>query len=603
MKKKSKLRNSKQTKKASWFSSISTPMKVIGGSLLAALLGVLWWWLGISIRELDTIWLNTPIRVYNPSIMSYRDRNAAFHYALSPELDLAKLTGKKNTEIMGKIEKAETPATLDGSFEIIFDIESAVEVYQVNIESIDLEIVYSPLLGATNIEETIPGLGGGGYRDYRVKLTPENGKRISDNTTIYPATLDILNNSEKIDYIYVRPGERETIRVSGVLDKTGNFSITPLINYAYKDKKGTLRAETLRIVYPQKYQYWYWNIDPDGMTQSFQGSDIILDTQSNFIGLLNPQSQPSQIPLAKEKWIVFETLVSAGDTRYFVIDTNGEHLTLLSQWGTNVENIDWLPDGRLYFETVSYVIENDIAIPKVFDPATMLVSEADESAKQSISQHIYSNCITASECVESYTEDTNGDGKRDYNDKTHIYLVDNQDTPIKQIGFSQYNQTYVSLSSNKDWVAFVDGERLCGESRKDPQAIFAMLIDGSNLKRVSYSAGWYRDLFWSPNGRLIAFASYRPTPPNDYIDCLSGPSLPFNAYVMDVETGTEIQLTSDGGYDISGWTSDNNWVLLSGEKLSFVKRDGSYIYDIFFPFVDIVRFDDYSEVSFALLQP
>jgi len=87
-------------------------MKALGGSLLAALFVILWWWLGISTRELDTIWSKIPIRIYNPSIMSYRDGNAAFHYALSSNLDLAELTGKKNTEIMEIIKKAETPATL-----------------------------------------------------------------------------------------------------------------------------------------------------------------------------------------------------------------------------------------------------------------------------------------------------------------------------------------------------------------------------------------------------------------------------------------------------------------------------------------------------------
>ena len=85
--------------------------------------------------------------------------------------------------------------------------------------------------------------------------------------------------------------------------------------------------------------------------------------------------------------------------------------------------------------------------------------------------------------------------------------------------------------------------------------IYVMDADGGNQRRLTNNPGNDVSPSWSPDGKRIAFVSYRDNPGNSEI------------YVMDADGGNPQNLTNNPGRDISpSWSPDGKRIAFSSDR-------------------------------------
>jgi len=83
--------------------------------------------------------------------------------------------------------------------------------------------------------------------------------------------------------------------------------------------------------------------------------------------------------------------------------------------------------------------------------------------------------------------------------------------------------------------------------------IFSAAVDGSHLRRLTYSKGYDAECAYSPDGRQIVFCSDRGGNPN--------------LYIMDADGGNVRQLTHEKGYNGGPFFSpDGRWVVYRSDR-------------------------------------
>jgi len=139
---------------------------------------------------------------------------------------------------------------------------------------------------------------------------------------------------------------------------------------------------------------------------------------------------------------------------------------------------------------------------------------------------------------------------------TEIYVMNADGSEQKNLTNNPAQDKYPSWSPDGKKIAFVSDKE---GTNIVPNAIYVMNTDGQDIRRLTYSdIGSFVSSFpsWSPNGKRIAFHSYRDRN--------------HDIYVMKADGSEQKNLTNNPAYnDHPFWSPD-------GKKIAFISlRDGS----------------------------
>ena len=594
---------------------LRTVVVVIATSLFVTLLGFGWWWLGLTpdTTDLQPLSAQIPIRVYHAGIVPPNEPSVNAYYAFpnapAPGITIQAYTLEESDAVLQSLIPEYIPVTRDGWVTITLDVENVVSNYQVNIDTVKIEVERTDVQKIENVYYVPPGLGGGAAREYELILANETGQIDYTGVEVYETQLKI--NGDTVDYIFVLPGDREKLDVSIQLDIPGNYVLTPLIEYSFRENTNVVRAQTYPILYPRHYQLWMWdqeggscqNQECVGGGEKLITNSIVMDTQNPTITLLNPSKLLSKPCFQSKTWIAFESSMATFGylNRLFTIRTDGTGLRMASDKNLhNVErNLAWLENGLLFvsdpdsywdqhqnqFDLNEYVFDplsGDVSI----EPPTVITFSSLLSGTASCTED-QKACVYAER-----NDDTNGDGLIDSDDLRQIYWRQNEQT--RRLGFSTIEEQYEPIVSvDGHMIAFIQGTGLGGGcSVDDVQNIYVMQNNGAGVRKITNEPGYYRDLSLSPDGRFIAFLSARSTNNPDGLVCYGSH---FDVFVIDLVNGEEVQLTQGSRLGADPRWSIDNWMLIGGDRLTITSTDGNCSQDIFIPPV--------GDVSNILLQP
>jgi hypothetical protein len=601
--------------------------KVIGASLFTLALGSLLWWLGLSPETSGWVPLRAtvPIRLYQKSIYppNYYEPGGWYGFPNAPD-DEQVISAKDYEEankLLQKLIPGYIPVTLDGWVHITFDVENIAPSYQVNIDSVQIKITRKPESNPENLYFEPPHLGAGDWREFELTLNPASLISMEEGVEIYQAKMKSDNN--EVDYIYVRPGERETFDISIKLDHPGSFELTPIINYSFHDKQSTLQSNSYTVIYPQKYRLWYWESDPQtcsgdvctGGGGTLVSNHIILDTQSNNIEIEGQTKITGATACFSErKWIAFESsMITFGYlNRLFLIDTMGDQLRPVSvnDLHSSKRKLAWLASGQLLVDELGwdFSILDNVEYNFVVNPATL---EKVEQGGEGDAEILNSNYLEKHKacfsnglgCVENKADsDTNGYNGIDSQDLQHLF-INRGDSQTRLAFVPDQEQIYPVVSPDDNWIAYIQKNEIknkCG-GISYVEGIAVVGPDDSGQRQIRDFDGWYQNLLWSPDSKYLVYSSYRPSNGVEELgqDCSTSN---YHVYMLNLESGLEWELTHyDDEYsffDIS-WSSDGKWLLIGGKRLTITSNDGSCSQDIFIP----PLYSKWTSISNILLQP
>ncbi|HHI30520.1 MAG TPA: hypothetical protein ENL17_02250, partial [Candidatus Methanoperedenaceae archaeon] len=312
-------------------------IKVICASLFAAVLSLLWWWLGLSPNTSD--WqpagASVPIRMYDMgSSLSTVLEECCCWYQLPYPPERGQVIVAKSKEERHEINKElfpeVVPATRDGVVVFRFDVENIANRFQVNIESVHIKAVREDIRDTEDLYHfPVWGLGGGGVRHYELSLNPLQGQLQDNGTRIYKAVLS--SKDAEVDYIFLKPGERESLEIEIKIATPGKYTLTPIVNFSFRECSSSIMANPYQVLYPRRYRTWIWESGSSEYESVLMSNNLVVDTQTNDIQMEIPSQQLSQPCLNEHKWIFFtSSMIKSGVLQDpFLVDASGNRLKLL----------------------------------------------------------------------------------------------------------------------------------------------------------------------------------------------------------------------------------------------------------------------------------
>ncbi len=251
--------------------------------------------------------------------------------------------------------------TFTGELSFYFDLENTASTYEIIINSIDLAVQQEQPDAVTNLMFLPPGSGGGGYTRYGVSLYSSSPISESGNTKIQPSKLVSGDGKQIFDTLSLLPTEREFIRVDLLLSGPGKYSITPIINYSFREKPASVYASTFKIIYPRSYEGW----SNDQGQGTMRSSNMIVDLQTGRINyvpaslILQKDCLPTKGQIAFSSSML--TFGSLGNV--FIYDFSDNNIYQLSPFSfTSDENVT-LQDGRELVGVWGYDMQLNRNIP------------------------------------------------------------------------------------------------------------------------------------------------------------------------------------------------------------------------------------------------
>ncbi len=160
--------------------------------------------------------------------------------------------------------------------------------------------------------------------------------------------------------------------------------------------------------------------------------------------------------------------------------------------------------------------------------------------------------------------------KRDGN--AEIYTMNSDGSNQTRLTFNETSDSAPVWSPNGRQIAFHsyrDGEQ-------KPE-IYVMDTDGSNQRRLTHHPGIDGYAYWSPDGAQIAFNSTR--------DAKEG-ERKLEIYVMDTD-GTNVKQVTDVGFaSRPRWSPDGEWILFEAGQIYAIRPDGTGLWQVSNPRID-----------------
>lgn len=486
------------------------------------------------------------------------------------------------------------PVTLDGEVLFRFDVEMVASRFELIIDAVRFKVETNTMKDPEDVIYLPLAQGGWEIRQYELDLASQPVTS-SDGVRIYEAI--IQSHGEPIQGVTLKPGERESLEVVVDLDKPGAYTLTPIFHYRFRDESLTLEADSYHFIFPHRYRVWsLWS--PHQGDWGIGTHNIMADTQSSKIQMPELPGQTASACLSSPHWIAFESsmITYGGDqlNRLFLIDTQAQDLEMIMPQDQQMYSryLEWTNDHKLLIGEPVWIEELMDQVPEVrsLDPqdGKIEVIESDElpALEAAFCDPWPEICLKGgSGCiVGGFHYDTNGDGQVNGQDPVGIYLQQND--RLTWLGPSTTrDRAYPALSPDETWIAYVEGKVLYGYwgpcGSPGGQNVYVMPLDGGEPRQITDAFGWYRNPTWSPDGRYLAFESARLADNGGELVC--DQSI-YHIYVIDLETGKEMQLTSGPSSDYQPrWSADGQWVLAGGDRLSLSRRDGSCTQDVFVP--------------------
>lgn len=263
---------------------------IMGASLIGAVLVFLYYWLGLdpSTTEVQPLGASIPIRIYSGGVESMIFQHADIWAAFKSPPSVG-----MTPEEVSAIEDWDTTVTLTGELSFRFDLESIAAKYEVIVNSIDLAVKRNEPQDLTPLMFLSPGLGGGGFAIYELNLSKASPISTVGDTRIYRTQLASVDG-QAFSFVTLTPAERESVRVDLLLDKEGLYTITPIINYSFRERSESLYADTQKIIYPRLYIGWSngWQDEP------MRPSNVLVNPRTGQVTNLgdSPETNRSCLP-------------------------------------------------------------------------------------------------------------------------------------------------------------------------------------------------------------------------------------------------------------------------------------------------------------------
>lgn len=340
---------------------------IAGASLIGTLLVFLYYWLGLdpSTTEIQPRNASIPIRIYSGGVESM-----VFQYSgIWAPFKSPPSEGLPPEEVSAIIDW-DTNVTLTGELTFRFDVESVAAKYEVIINSIDLAVKRDEPQDITPLMFLAPGLGGGGYTIYDLNLSNVSPIATDGDTRIYRTQL-ISVDGQAFDFITLAPAERESVQVQLHLDDEGLYTITPIVNFSFRENSEALYAETQEIIYPRLYLGWSngWQNEP------MRPSHVLVNPRSGKVTDLGDPPETNHSCLPSDGQILFSSgMITFGVLPgVFAYDFSDGSVYQVSpfhyQRGANLTHLDghllsgvWSYDPQLDRETPFKVYEYDPAV-------------------------------------------------------------------------------------------------------------------------------------------------------------------------------------------------------------------------------------------------
>jgi len=538
----------------------SSLLKIIGGSFLAALLGFLWYWLGLSPSTslIEPLTTSNPIKIYEKQPFS--SMWVVFGNAPDPDTVVKAKQGDENYDTYSKfgISPLDTPISFDGHFVRVYKIENASTSYSVIVESILVKIVSTPINDPVDLYFFSPGLGGSDFPFYEIDTSKQIPVEEVDNIKTYKASLSI--DGKSYDYLSLAPGESQEVVISIKLDSPSIYELTPIVNYNYRDKNYSVATTSQTVGVPGRYRIWY----SEG--ENLFTNKVIIDNQSGLVVLPNSRSVTNLACFPNKRWIAFESsIITYGFLeQLFLLNMESDKVFLIGEdavhWSTDYY-YSWIDSENLLMGQPFYDEKNSESLygmkeVNVAGAISRITSKNETLNSAELGKDGYGVCFkTKKSCIttEQYY-DTNNDRIVDYRDKTMLVLV--TDGTKSPLWFSGETQAYPAISADENWIAFV-------QSNDTESSIYVMSADGSSVEKMITKPGVYQSLLWSPDGKYLAALS-------------SEKQQPLNLFVIDINAKTETRLTSVSvGTEITEWSNDGKYIITVGDKLAITSSDGA----------------------------